>query len=385
MVNKKLQKAKLRCSLSFPFFGYLLLHIEIKIEPELQSEINTSHNSIYVSESFISSQTTEGLSIYLAHCALHIALMHNVRKKARHAHLWNIACDIVVNNILREFNISPPAKTVDNSLYNQLSAEEVYNLLNTKAHSSPFITPDCLALNLDEHIADLSNLDNENTHTQQDAEQWNQAFSMLTSMETSKNIFEQAKSIGHISKTLRRETSELSSPQLSWQRLLARYTQEIANDYSGLDYSLINHGIYTERLDSIALFLYVLIDTSGSISRPELSAFIAELKSILSMTEGVKIKLYYCDVKLSGPFELHDINNIPQPKGGGGTNFDDFFELFRGKPRHYAQQYSTIIFTDGYVDLPKEQPIDSLIWVLTKSSSMINKLPYGDVISMGWG
>jgi predicted metal-dependent peptidase len=65
----------------------------------------------------------------LLHLTLHAALLHPVRRGRRDEQVWNIAADIVVNDIIAQGCFQPPPETAQEPRYRDLSVEQVYSKL----------------------------------------------------------------------------------------------------------------------------------------------------------------------------------------------------------------------------------------------------------------
>ena len=66
----------------------------------------------------------------LAHEYLHAALRHEARLGNRDPELWNVACDFVINQWLRDMDVgSMPESALFDPELQGLSAEAVYDLL----------------------------------------------------------------------------------------------------------------------------------------------------------------------------------------------------------------------------------------------------------------
>jgi len=121
----------------------------------------------------------------------------------------------------------------------------------------------------------------------------------------------------------------------------------------------------------------VAVDSSGSITDPELEAFLAEA---LQLTKLCNVHLVVCDA------ELHEIYNPLTKKtakgikisGRGGTDFRPVFE-YAEKIKRKAPFSGVIFLTDGYGTFPEKTSIRTL-WVLTKDSDV--KVPFGKSIQL---
>ncbi|MGC8903179.1 MAG: DUF2201 family putative metallopeptidase [Fervidobacterium sp.] len=94
--------------------------------------------------------------------------------------------------------------------------------------------------------------------------------------------------------------------------------------------------------------LSVIIDTSGSIIEEELNAFMAEIEAIAK--QGIPLTVIQVDksVTFVGEYRSGNWKNF-EVYGGGETDLQPAVDLVQTKFRSEG----IIIFTDGYVDLPK--------------------------------
>ena len=103
----------------------------------------------------------------------------------------------------------------------------------------------------------------------------------------------------------------------------------------------------------------VIIDTSGSVSDPDLSQFLAEVNR-LSEIQPVDVQLF--DHALQGKVRPFDRRHIKfEFLGRGGTSFAEPFEL-----AEKLKYQSVICLTDGQAAaIPKPRYVKDTIWVIT--------------------
>lgn len=129
-------------------------------------------------------------------------------------------------------------------------------------------------------------------------------------------------------------------------------------------------GIKIKRKQNILLG----IDTSKSVSEPELLEFMSEIYHIWKT--GVEVTIIQCDTHIrsideyKGTFEM-------KFHGRGGTQFNPVLEYFNENRNKFN---SLIYFTDGecYTDVKPRNPV---LWVLSERSTINNNLP-GKVIRL---
>jgi predicted metal-dependent peptidase len=190
-----------------------------------------------------------------------------------------------------------------------------------------------------------------------------------------------SKSVGNLPAGLQRLVDEITDPQLPWQSILINYLVKHPFDYEGFDRRFIHRGIYQDWLDGDSVQAYVCIDTSGSVGQDDLTLFAAELKGILSSYPHIKLKLYFADCALYGPYDVETLDDIPEPQGGGGTSFDIFFkEIEEDKEFSLTSEARLAIYlTDGYASFNFDTPSIDTLWVLTPTGVDKGQIPFGEV------
>ena len=116
------------------------------------------------------------------------------------------------------------------------------------------------------------------------------------------------------------------------------------------------------------------IDTSGSISKEELSQFMAELEQLKRVVSDLYV--YVCDA------DIHQFYHNPvfpiEVKGGGGT---DFRGLFKDVEERRLSPAILVYFTDGWGTFPDRAPSYPVLWVVVEGPDTIGvEFPFGRVI-----
>ena len=153
------------------------------------------------------------------------------------------------------------------------------------------------------------------------------------------------------------EIGDLLTPKIDWREQMREFVNSICSNKDTSSWRrpnrrLIANDIYMpslvgERVGSVA----VGIDTSGSISRPQLTAFISELKHILESVHPEKIDLLYWDSQVENhevyvEGNMQDVEGRTKIIGGGGTDpvcVDKYLKEKAIRPE------CIIMLTDGYV------------------------------------
>lgn len=103
--------------------------------------------------------------------------------------------------------------------------------------------------------------------------------------------------------------------------------------------------------------ILVAIDTSGSVSMPEYMEFMGQLRTL---HDKATFHVVECDTTIQYEYDYNGKENLIL-HGGGGTEFYPPINMFLENRREYD---ALVYFTDGYCEIPKNTPKDTL-WVIS--------------------
>ncbi|MEO0967192.1 MAG: VWA-like domain-containing protein [Cyanobacteria bacterium J06639_18] len=366
-----------------PFFATLAMFAQFVPSQEVDSAA-TDGKDIYFNPDFLLSLSPNQQDAILLHEVLHAALLHVTRRGVRDRELWNIAADIVINGIIAQQGIFElPAETLRDPDLENLSVEEIYEILAKDRGSSPDLSkPDLL----DRPPQDSSGKrDNEGEESNNDSMSQARKAAIEANWQ---NALQQAATLvrateqGDVPAGVKRELGSLNTAQIDWRTYLWRYMVQTPTDFSGFDRRFIGRGLYLENLQGESVNVYVCIDTSGSVDSDILQVFLAELKGILNSYPHLKCELYYVDVDVYGPYQLEAHAAIPKPEGGGGTSFIPFFEKV-AVSWDGQNQAVCVYLTDGYGTFPEWKPELPVLWVVTPGGAETEDFPFGEAVRLG--
>lgn len=329
---------------------------------------STDGKRIFLNHQFVDRLNSQELEGLLVHEVLHMALLHVSRRQARNPMRWNIACDIVINAMIVDAGLKLPKGAIFDDELSQLSAEDVYECLPTSKHRDVVIDLDLIGTSTATSETELRGY-------------WQNASAqaaIVLDRAIRSGRFPGAKDLGVF-----REWREMKAPELDWRTVLWNYMVRTPTDYSGYDRRFVGRGLYLDAVDGESVNIAVCIDTSASLSGDDLSAFLAELKSIVSSYPGIDCDVYFADSSLYEPCKLSEVTNV-QPKGGGGTSFAEFFQRLderSGELGVSAGNFLAIYMTDGEAEFPG-QPEFPVLWVLTAAGIDAETIPYGHVAKL---
>jgi len=381
-----------------PFFSYVINHMQLIEKP---TEFFTAHRegseptmavdakgNCYYHKEFVLKLPEQQLKAVLAHEAMHCILMHlnrfetgivNENKDIEvysKLNIWNIATDLLINNMLLNNQFELPPKCIMPSTNNTfVTGKKVIKDIDKKVaetiYNELFEMADTIKGNSwDIHIYEKGNNNgqgggkegkdgNGNKEGQGEGEKdWKQVL-------TDAAYF--AKSKGKLKGDLERLVDKMLNKKLNWTQMLYRFiTNEIQHDftYARPSRKFISTGIYFPNTNKENIKILAAIDTSGSIGNKELALFLGEIYKITSAHNNIELEVVFHDTEISSKSKfnhsnLHKVKSL-KPTGGGGTSHQEVFE--------YASKYKPnilVCFTDGMSDINSCKKFHNTLFVLT--------------------
>lgn len=376
-----ISKARARMLMKYPFFGSLALFLQPREDPSTQTMRTEGFDLIYHDDFIQSLVHTGGITLLmgaLVHEVLHAALQHIWRRGTRDKDLWDMACDYVVNQIVKEQGLQLPPGVFLSDRFKGMSADAMYNILlqelppkpgdeaNRKSPSGQSgrakhreKKPDGKLL--DDHSRWDKNKSGQDESTDSNAE------AATWKMRTAQAA-QDARQRGHLPAGMIQIIENILYPKLDWKQALASFVQPTRSDYTFIppdrrfDYVFLPE-FGSEGLEEVV----VAIDTSGSVWR-FYKRFISEMVNIVHSYPEFKGYIAHCDTAVQ-LFQELDPDNIPlQFKGSGGTNFRPLFQEIEKRGINPSLM---VFLTDGDATLPKKPPHYPVLWVLTGENSPI--------------
>jgi len=367
--EERIVRTKIQLQKRQPFFAYLLTQLRFVKRESMKTMGVDSNGTVYYSEGFVKEMSDDELEGVLCHEVLHLALQHLIRRGKRDFEIFNVACDLCVNDILIANGFNLPiynALVPENHKFNfkgilikdidKKSAEEVYSELYDKL---PKIEIGIISKNdgkdkripdelkgFDVHITAKGMSKEESERIKKEAEKWKK---LLVEAYTF------AKMRGTEPLGIERYIEELHKSKLDWKAILWKFvSNEIPYDFTYMKPSKKAEavGIYMPSVVRENVDIIVAVDTSGSISNKDLADFLSEIIAIAKSFNQVRMTLITHDATIQDVYRVENgnIDKIRNLKihGGGGTSHKDVFEKVE---KEYANAKLLILFTDGYSDL----------------------------------
>lgn len=412
--DEKVSRAKVQLYTKAPFFSYLIENMQVFEDTAGKLNIPTmgvnAKNQMYYNPKFVADLDDDHLLGVLCHEVMHCALEHPFRGAGRNiilqtpsgnVSLWNIAIDIVVNAIILKNGFKLPkdcflpdtqadsievfgAKIVDIS---NKSAEEIYDELKqvisqamqkkpgkgSKGDGGTLVTDIDGELGFDQHDFDGTEKPEPGKEGKGDKgdKDWKQIMADATTY---------SKQRGTDPLGLGRDYDILNKSCINWRAILRReIAKSIPVDYTWARPSrkFMSQGIYLPSTTSEEVKVLFAIDLSGSVSRDEMSMYMAEIKAIADIFPSVEMRIITHDHEVCDDFHITSSTKRKllalKMHGGGGTDMVCVHDHIKAKG--YNKGYAIMFhFTDGYGSFPNKSAIPSYI-ILSENHCAKEDLP----------
>ena len=389
----KIVRAKVHLQTESPFFAYLVMNLKVKKLNEIESMGVSRQGDLVYNSKWVDNLSENQLKGVLSHEVLHLVLEHFERGENKEHEIYNIASDLVINNILVNSRFELPSglvpygnrfKSENLNIYiedlHKKSADEVYNellkQLPKKSEKEIKILSD---MRFDKHDYGKKGKNSEGISKSESTKlkkKWNKILSEAS-------VY--AKQQGNIPSGMDRIIEVMLNEKISWKSILYKYiTRELPFDYSYNRPSKrsVATGIFMPSILRENIEVVISIDTSGSIAQTELSEFLNEIVNISKSFNNINMKLIVCDSEIKEVYDIRNgsIDTILNLKilGGGGTSHIPIYEYVK---EHLPNTRFIINFTDGFTSFPSDESVKT-IWVITKNGCNEERLPFGEVIKL---
>ena len=386
-INEEISRCIIKMLLKEPFYAHFLSGVIREVTDKVPTAavgFKSGKIALYVNENFFLKELrsmTERVAV-IKHETLHIIFKHLFRMKTKtyDNQLFNIAADIVVNQLIAPWKLPDSAVTLETfpelKLPKDKSVEWYYENLKKNASKDS------------EYKKRLMEISEQGTHS--DHKMWgeNENFSMeVVETEVDRMIIQAKdrtpkKDHGTIPlgiKSLIQSIIEKRNPQIDWKRALKLFssTSRRTRVYHTMKrFSKrfgTRPGIKIKRFQKLA----VAIDTSGSINIDDFNTFFSEIHSMWKF--GAEVDVLECDADVQKKYSYR--GRTPEfVHGGGGTSFDPGFEHIRSN--RFERYDGCIYLTDGYAPEPKIKPPCKVFWCITKDGKVGPHLKFGRVVKM---
>lgn len=305
----------------------------------------------------------------LAHEAWHVAFQHMLRMHDRDPKQWNHAADYVINHMLIEEGLDMPPGGLHDPRYANLSAEQVYDLLDGQMQYEP-------DNGIGDDLQDPDQTDDGSGNNSGDGDGHSNPSGIKNSDRVADILIKaaaQSKMSGDKAGTIPGDVEvyldKLLHPRLPWQTILKNFVCDYQHD----DYSYRRPNRHYLHTDFYLPSLYnesvgqlgIAIDASGSVNQTEFDAFLTEVVGIQEIINPSSTTVVDFDTKIHTIHHLTAEDDVTALKfqGRGGTSLTPVFEYFDKHP-----PIVLIVFSDLECRAIKQKPVYPVIWVKTPGS-----------------
>lgn len=386
--DESLSRIKSQLILNYIFWATLLLKMYCDFV-EWARTACTDGESIHISPSFWNTLTPEEQKFLLAHELAHCFLKHHLRMGGRDHRLWNIACDFVVNYLLKEAGFTLPNGSLISDKYADMTAEAVYAMLEKDPQWESERGGEWNMEESDEDGDGSSTGGGNNGKSKWgwkfgEVKEYNGKDPQANEQEWNARIqqaVQASMSCGQGSAMLDRLAEATKRSRIPWREVCQRFVQVRAkNDF---DWRMPNRryvasDIYAPCIRSFDIGKILFIgDSSGSIGEEEINIAASEIQAAAFAVKA-EFWIMWVDDRVQGNPEEIDTGKYPlklKPKGYGGTDFKPGFEWVE---KEDFDPVCIIYITDGYCNsFPSIEPDCPVLWLVTQKDKF--NPPFGEV------
>ena len=326
LLDKELDKVKTKVFLgsNAAFLGPLMCSVNFLWTEDIKTA-QTNGISLYWNPHWFLKLPFDTRVSVLLHELWHIALLHMLRRGTRDPEIWNYACDICINNMLKSqgYTFEGTNPWID-SAYGTQSAEEVYDGLYQMPNLSIY----------GEFLWGHTELDEEGQLTGDRADILEPEEGEGTRQHGIINKVVQAATAAKLSgggetglpDEIETMLKRFLQPKLPWEQLLQQFFQALTGqDYSWARPNRRYRDMYLPSLqedESGLEHLIYYLDVSGSVSDGEVVRFNSEVKYIKETFNPYRLTLVLFDDRIQREYDFYEEDKFDEVVivGRGGTN-----------------------------------------------------------------
>ena len=377
--GNKLSDARVKIVLRYPFFAGLLCRRKIVVTDAVPTAAVSDKGVVYVNPEFSEKLTLDQNVFVLAHECMHVVFAHRLRKYGRNHEVWNVACDAVINHMLKACGVGSPIEGMVffDWVTNDTTAEEVYDRLCKEGGVDDSNSSGGIGGDLTTETPDGNGTGNTPSDTEVKTAVQQGKMEIASAYQAERLRGAGTGSLGDIVKAILEE-------KIPWFELLEKYM--VARCQTHLSWGRPNKrylrtAYLPGKTRQPAMGKVVIgVDTSGSISDEEIAKFLGHLSLICEQCDPESVDVLYTTDKVvheehydRGEYDFAPVHN----RWNGGT---DMCAVTRWAEEHCEDAEVVVIFTDGYTDTPKDACAD-VVWVLTTDVQFEPETP-GEVIRL---
>ena len=431
-LDQKFAKAMLNLKELRPFYSSVY-EVMNKRESNSIDTIGVTGSELWFNSEFCDKLYFPEFMFVILHEIGHIALLHVPRCGGRDRELWNIACDLYVNRVLRlEFggksqNIQMPEDALywDKIDIEKDAVETIYDELYNQAKQNGYFSKpswedqrgqgnECgqggqgnegfkkkytfkVSRGESEYTFDIGvNYQFDLVPNSGNSAEIESESRKLLSDAQVRNQLLNGNMAGDNAGELERLSQKLLESKLDWRKLIRKYL--IAYNQSDTSYAKPDKRMYWQKAiypgaipsrPDMVKGIKICIDTSGSISDEDMAEFLGHVYKLARQFK-IDADLVYWDAEIQSGGKLKNVQDIQRINilGGGGTNPACVFKSF---DKEKTAPILTVMLTDGYFpqgdlnNIKWKKRYKNTIWIICDSGDKNFKAEFGKVAELKVG
>ena len=403
-------KARSQLILGQAFYGSLA--VRQKFVPGEVDKLTCDGETVEYNPAYVESLSEAQLQGALAMAVSRVALQHHCRMGDRDAETWQKSSEKTTNPMLRKAGFTLPADADKDDSFAGKSCEEAYGVLwlekqqqqsqqgqgqgagngpgNGPSQGAPGNQPGQGTGAGSQAGSGAGNpaSDPAAKPTVQVKQASDPAAAQQKSRIETLQACQAAKAMGDTSADIESLAKCLLASTMPWQALLRDFLSRVAkNDFNWQrpNRKYMARGLYVPSLRGVEMgSIAVFVDTSGSLSEPDLEKFGGEIKGLLDEMHPERAFVVYCDTKIQRVDEFAEYDDFElKAKGRGGTSFIPPFEWLASEGHDVA---AIVYLTDLDCNRYPSDPGIPTIWVVQgNSNERYGRPPFGEVVKLSEG
>ena len=359
-MNDTLSKAKLilTCTTSLRFFGYLFYKFDLNISNSIETatvSVIKNKPTITLSEKFIELNTPEQLVFVIIHEIMHYISGHLKRSINKDHKIFNIAADHCINDkLIQDYNnkifgnyVKLPNDYIhlEEFKFENSTVEEIYDKLLTMS------IPENKMEDIVENSQDVDDIQAEiRSIIEGDIIRLQNSDKSSKLIEYIKQLINVELPWNFILDQCIKNTMTQNNDKTTWKSINKIY-KAIGYTLPGQDFELN----YNE--------LYIVIDTSGSISKEDLECFYSTIDQSLMFFEKIVVFQHDTEINSIKEFDKYELNiNELKIIGRGGTSHRDVFDEIDKRVQNGNDIDLILVLSDLYSDI-NEYFLEKYPWI----------------------
>jgi predicted metal-dependent peptidase len=370
-IEERITKAKIWLLTKRPWFGQLSCYLNIIENKFIKTAGIDLRGNLYYNPTWCNGLNDKQLRGLLCHEVLHLALQHIPRCGERDKNLWNIAADLKVNiEIINDQNMELPPNALKPNKYGQgytfdggkidnvyeATAENCYTIIRKHMKIPPQSDQDLIIATDDPKEKKKLEKAGIKPISQGQAaglgRDWQSRVYSASQM---------AK--GDLPAGVARELFKLEHSELPWGTIIKQRLRKIAIKHSWKKPSKRYLPWYFPgRSKNEGVKIVAVIDTSGSMSKEQITKAISELYGLMRTFTFMELWVTDCDAAVynAKKVKMHELSKLLL-SGGGGTDFKPAFNWTKEELKDDID--CLLFFTDLYGDFPSKKPPYETFWI----------------------